>query len=302
MSRLLAILTLPLIIFAVAGCSEPFKTEQFYAMGTFVAITVPEKKAEAIVAAKTKITNLENMVKVETAKYNKNNDYTPRFEINELMKRGRFYEAITGGRFNISVATVSRLYGFPDGAYKIPSPESVDAALDNISKGQNIYIDFGAYAKGWIVDEAIGELKDAGVNNGMVNAGGDLFAMGKRPDRKWRVAIQDPRNNRDYISIINLEDMAVATSGDYERYFKAPDGKRIFHIFDATTGRNPDYYRSVSVIADTTEIADGLSTAYFLINPDEVAAKCKKLKTPVLLYTTKDKIIKLCGWEKFEKE
>lgn len=302
MPLMLLRIALPLIIFALAGCDEPFKTEQFYAMGTYVSISVAEKNTSAIPSAKSRITELEKTVDVETAKINKNNEYSPRFEIAELIKRGKFYEAITDGRFNISSGTISRLYGFPNGAYKIPDPVTIEAALDNISRDENVYIDLGAYAKGWIVDEAIETLKDAGVQDAVVNAGGDLFAMGRRPDRKWRVAIQHPRKSRDYISIINLENMAVATSGDYERYFKAPDGRVIFHIFDATTGRNPDFYHSVSVIADTTEFADGLSTAFFLLTPDEIKAKCKRLGTPVLLYTRQDKIIKLCGWSKFEKK
>lgn len=290
------------LIVALYGCKESYKTEQFYAMGTFVSVTVPEKNADIIVNARSRITSLEAAVKEDTEKFNKNPRYKPRLAVNELISRGRAYELITDGRFSIYSATVSKLYGFPEGAYRVPDQSEIDTALDNISRGTNVSMDLGAYAKGWIVDEAIAEIKDAGVKTAMVNAGGDLYALGKRPDRDWRVAIQDPKNNRDYISIVNLENMAVATSGDYERFFKAQDGRTIFHIFDATTGQNPEYYHSVSVIASTTEEADGLSTAFFLINPAEVRAKCNKLKTPVLLYTVNGSIMKLCGWEKFEKK
>lgn len=299
MLRKTALISLTLLLF---GCSEPYKTEQFYAMGTFVSVTVPEKNSDTIITARNRINELEALVKTETGKYNKNNSYTPAFSVAELMARGRIYEEITDGRFSIASATVSRLYGFPDGDYKIPEPEEIETALDNISRGENILIDLGAYAKGWIVDEAVSVIKEDGIKNAMVNAGGDLYALGRRPDRKWRVAIQHPLNTRDHISVINLENMAVATSGDYERFFTAPDGRKIYHIFDATTGGNPPYYHSVSVIAGTTEQADGLATAYFLLNRKEVGAKCKRLKTPVLLYTSDDKIVKLCGWENFENK
>ncbi|TCK60932.1 FAD:protein FMN transferase [Seleniivibrio woodruffii] len=291
-----------LLIVALFGCKESYKTEQFYAMGTFVSITVPEKNADIIVNARSKITSLEAAVKEDTEKFNRNPRYKPRPAVAELIERGSSYELITDGRFSVYAATISKLYGFPEGAYRVPDQSELDTALDNISRGTNVSLDLGAYAKGWIVDEAIRTIKEAGIKTAMVNAGGDLYALGKRPDRDWRVAIQDPKNSRDYISIVNLENMAVATSGDYERAFKAPDGRMIFHIFDATTGQNPEYYHSVSVIAPTTEEADGLSTAFFLINPSEVRAKCAKLKTPVLLYTVNGNLMKLCGWEKFEKK
>lgn len=302
MSRMFRLSAILLLTLLTAGCGETYKTEQFYAMGTFVSVTVPEKSQNAIIDSRNRINTLEALVKEETAKFNKNNSYTPVYDISELIKRGKIYETLTDGRFNIASATISRLYGFPDGNYSVPDEQTVEQALDNISRAQNIYIDLGAYAKGWIIDEAVQSIRDDGVKNAMVNAGGDLYAMGRRPDRKWRIAIQHPLNTRDHISVINLENMAVATSGDYERFFTAKDGRRIFHIFDATTGENPPFYHSVSVIAESAEEADGLATAFFLMNKKEVAVKCKKLKTPVLLYTVNDKIVKLCGWENFEKK
>ncbi len=102
----------------------------------------------------------------------------------------------------------------------------------------------------------------------------------KKGDRKWRVAIKHPDNNDKFLSIINIENAAVATSGDYERFFKSCEGDRIFHIFDATTGKNPYYHRSVSVIADTVEHADGLATAFFLMSKDEVAKKMSGASNP----------------------
>ena len=93
--------------------------------------------------------------------------------------------------------------------------------------------------------------------------------------------------------------MAVATSGDYERFFMK-NGIRYNHIFDMSTMEPANLYRSVSVIADNCETADGLSTVFFLLPENEAAEVCKRTETPVLIYTHDNRVIKLCGWENFE--
>lgn len=288
-----------LLIF-LAGCGDNYKTEDFYSMGTFVSITLKKNRFSLATDARALVSQLENKVTTETDKANKTQNFQFDGIMRHLYDKGEDFSDMTDGRFSVFAYTIGKLYGFHEGPYHEPSEEAIDQALDDIDKMNNVQMDLGAFAKGYIVDRTVGFLKEKKVKSALVNAGGDLYALGTKGDRKWRVAIKHPDEEEKFISIISLENTAVATSGDYERFFMTKDGRRVFHIFDATTGKNPPYYRSVSVIANDTETADGLATAFFLLPPDIVEKKCKKLKTPVLLYTKEANVFKLCGWEKFE--
>jgi thiamine biosynthesis lipoprotein len=265
-----------------------------------VSATVKENKKGTVFDARKKITALENYVTDETEKANSSQNFNMSEDMAVLFNFGKEYENLSSGKFSAFAYTISKIYGFPEGPYKVPSDLEIKKAVSDIKKEQNVLMDMGAYAKGWIVDEAVKVLKEKGVKSGMVNAGGDLYAIGKKGDRKWRVAVKHPVKQDEYLAVVNLEDIALATSGDYERYFEDKNGNRIHHIFDVTTGKNPEFYRSVSVISKTAEKADGLATVFFLMPVEEIKTNCEKLSTPTLLYTKSDKIIKLCGWEDFE--
>lgn len=300
MPRLLTSVICLALIALTFGCSEKYETERFYSMGTFVSLTLPEKHSDLNIEVRSEMTKLENLITSETETSNKKQIFNFTGVMKELEDYGKEYSEMTDGRFSIYAYTIASLYGFHEGPFRVPTEAELEQALDNIDKMHDVKMDMGAFAKGYIVDNAAYYLKTHGVKSGMVNAGGDLYAIGDKGDRKWRVAIKHPEKTNEFISIVNLSDKALATSGDYERFFETEDGERIFHIFDATTGKNPDYYRSVSVIADTTEKADGLATVFFLLPKEDIEKQCKRLKTPVLLYTKKEKRIKLCGWEHFE--
>jgi thiamine biosynthesis lipoprotein len=251
-----------------------------------------------------KETNIINSVKPYD-KVSLNDDFS------HLLKKGRFFYELSGGRFDITTATITSKYGFPEGPFKIPSKKEIDDALkiygwnnlilknNKLLKKSNLKIDTGAYSKGFIVDKAVQYLKKKNIKSGLINAGGDLFALGNKNGKKWKIAIQYPGLKDKYLSIVKLENAALATSGNYERFF-IQDGKKIIHIFDGKTGETANNYQSVSVIAKDTETADGLATVYFLLKPDEIKLLCKKNKTPVLLYTLDNKLVKLCGWKNFE--
>ena len=157
----------------------------------------------------------------------------------------------------------------------------------------------GAYAKGYIVDKGIEFLKSEEIKSAMINAGGDLYALGNKKNRKWHIAIKNPDNKKKFLSIIALKNKAVATSGNYERYFEK-NGRRYTHIFNALTLQSVNNYKSISVIADTVEKSDGLATVYYLMNIEKMRETCRKLKTPLLVYTKKSEKIKLCGWQEYE--
>jgi len=143
--------------------------------------------------------------------------------------------------------------------------------------GQSITL--GGIAKGLVVDHAVAQLRAAGLNDFVMQAGGDLYAAGKHGDREWKVGIQDPRaGTHDERSVdtsfalLSLRDSAFNTSGDYERFI-LKDGKRYHHILDPRTGYPVTHTRSVTVLASTSFLADTLDTAVFVLG----AAKGMKL-------------------------
>lgn len=311
---LLFFLFIPLLI--IPGCKEKeqYNTRSFYEMGTIVNVTLNSKDDKVIGQLNNEMGVLEKEITNFTEKINKTE---PGRKIpvskstHNLLKEAEYYKNLSNGKFDITVATISSLYGFPEGPFHVPDNKTIqqkikDAGFSNLffdknslTKKTDLKIDMGAYAKGYIVDNGIEFLKTKGVESAMINAGGDLYALGNKNGRKWHVAIKDPDSKENFLSIIALKDKAVATSGNYERYFEE-NGQRYPHIFNAVTFKSVNNYKSISVIADSVEKSDGLATVYYLMNTDNIQKKCRQLKTPVLIYTKSSEKIKLCGWKEYE--
>ena len=117
-------------------------------------------------------------------------------------------------------------------------------------------------AKGYIVDKTAELIKNMGIKYALINAGGDIRVIG---NKYFKIAIRDSFKPSDYVEIINLKDAAIATSGNYERYFDKE--KKFFHIINPKTGESPLKLSSVSVIAKTVTDADAISTAAFTFSP-----------------------------------
>jgi thiamine biosynthesis lipoprotein len=132
--------------------------------------------------------------------------------------------------------------------------------------GMGITLD--GIAKGFIVDRASDILSERGIENYLINAGGDIRTKGTRQDRKpWTIAIQDPKKQGKYPDKVHMTDGAIATSGNYEIYF---DREKMFHhIVDPIKGISPQMSSSVSVMSKTTMDADALSTGVFVMGPSK---------------------------------
>lgn len=126
-------------------------------------------------------------------------------------------------------------------------------------------INLGAAAKGYIADNLVNILSANGVSSAMINLGGNAYAMGKKPTgENWKIGIQSPADENKLVGIITAENLAVITSGDYQRYFEK-DGIRYHHIFDPKTGYPANSgLRAVTVICENALLADALSTAAFV--------------------------------------
>ena len=198
-------------------------------------------------------------------------------ELLKLIIRALYNSVVTAGAFDITYASAGQYYD--NRAGKKPS----NAQLQNALTAKNyrhvkidpqrstiefmrpgVRIDLGGIAKGYAVDRSIDLLKQAGVSNAIVSAGGDTRVIGKRWDRSWKIGIRNPRQRDSIASMVPLENSAISTSGDYERYFEE-DGVRYHHILNPGTGKSTDEIQSSSIIgADATD-TDALSTSVFVL-------------------------------------
>lgn len=192
------------------------------------------------------------------------------------------------GAFDITVGAFKGLWKFDeDNDGTIPPPSEVEKRVSLVDyrdllltespptaqlkrPGQRITL--GGIAKGWIVDRAVATLKARGLEHFVFRAGGDLFASGRRGDRAWRVGIQDPRapssaSEDASFAVLELENSAFNTSGDYERYVLL-DGHRYHHILNPASGLPVEHTRSVTVLAATAFLADTLDTALFVMGAE----------------------------------
>lgn len=127
-------------------------------------------------------------------------------------------------------------------------------------------LDFGAIAKGYAVDRVVAQLERAGIENAIVNLGGNLRVLGSKGDSPWRIGIRAPRGDGTIAAIRNQGDMSVLTSGDYERYF-IHQGQRFHHILHPRSGAPARGLISVTVVTDNATLGDAASTALFVAGP-----------------------------------
>ena len=127
-----------------------------------------------------------------------------------------------------------------------------------------VRINLGGIAKGYSVESVIALLRKAGVQHAMAAAGGDTRLLGKRGEKPWIVGIRDPDQADEFVTRLALDDEAISTSGDYERFF-IEDGVRYHHILNPSTGKSANELRSVTVIGPDATMTDGLSTSVFVL-------------------------------------
>ncbi|MDF2524418.1 MAG: thiamine biosynthesis protein ApbE [Clostridiales bacterium] len=154
----------------------------------------------------------------------------------------------------------------------IPLVDYTDLLLDPCKKTARLQrigqsIDLGGIGKGFAGDKFLEIFKEHGVSSAFTNIGGNVVALGRKPDgSQWRVGIQHPRQGDDLIGFVSVTDKAVVTSGDYQRYFIDSNGKRHHHILDPSTGYPAESgLVSVTIVADSSTAADALSTILFIV-------------------------------------
>ena len=210
---------------------------------------------------------------------------------------------ITDEAFTPAIGPLVKAWGIAFGQPRIPREGEIDTLVQRVHhtvmtrtndgeiwlKPRGAAIELGGIAKGYAVDRAVEVLQQQGMTAGMVWAGGDLRVFGRKPDGKpWRIAVRHPRKPSDFISVIELkEPMAVATSGDYERYFEV-DGVRYHHILDPATGYPARESISSTAVANTCMDADAFATALFVMGPEWGVLMAERIGMPAMVVAQSD--------------
>ncbi len=201
-------------------------------------------------------------------------------ELFNLIKRSLAISKLTDGAFDISYASMDKIWKF-DGTMKVmPSEKEIKNSVSKIGyqniilneenqtvflKLQGMKIGFGAIGKGYAADKTKNLLISKGVKAGIINASGDMNTWGKQANGDyWKVAITNPLNKKNAFGLLPIKSGAVVTSGNYEKYITL-DGKQYSHIIDPRSGYPSSGIISVTVFASKAELADALATSIFVM-------------------------------------
>ena len=218
-------------------------------------------------------------------------------ETKYLIEKSDYFSNLSNGIFDITIKPVIDLWGFEntDKHYSIPKDNELKEKLKLVNykrisvKNNYLYIpenykiDLGGIAKGYAVDKVSKIFKEYDINDFLINAGGDLMAKGRNPDgEKWKIGIQNPRE-AGIIKIIEINNKAVATSGDYQRYF-IKNGIRYHHIISPRTGMPFRKWISMTIIANKCIESDTLATMFFGMDIRTIKKIIGHYPTPVKYY------------------
>lgn len=283
-----------LLIPSIAGCERQFKETKFL-MNTVVDITTVGNEQDCQKAMKLAFDEIERIDKLmnvydRSSEVSRINQMAGKAAVKvsketlEVITQAIRFARLTDGAMDITISPLMDLWGFRDDNKKIPSEGEIKARLplldyrkvmvneaDSTVKltSLGMQIDLGAITPGYAVDRAIQVLKNAGIQNALVNAGGEIYSIGSPPKRKaWRIGIRHPRKPGELLGVVEMSEKGVSTSGDYENFFEV-DGRKYCHIIDPKTGRPVEGIMSVTVIAKNTTEADALSTALFPLGAEK---------------------------------
>lgn len=264
-------------------------------MGSRFDITVVAKDSAQgnayIDSAVKEITRIEKLISSwdpnsKTSEINANAGMKPVIvdqELFDLIYRAQGISKLTDGAFDISYASMDRIWKFDGSLTVMPGDEEISNSVakvgtqhivlnpDNNSiylKLKGMKIGFGAIGKGYAADKAKELLIKQGVTAGIINASGDMNTWGKQPNGEdWKVAITNPLDKNKVFALLPITNGAVVTSGDYEKYVEI-NGKRYSHIIDPRTGYPSTGIISVTIFAPKAELADALATSVFVMGKD----------------------------------
>lgn len=286
-------LCLALCLALLAGCGAGrSETKTLFAMDTVMDLTAYGPKAQAALdAAEEELRRLDALLAADgpdsdIARANgaMGQSVTLSAESGEVLEQALALCADTDGALDVTIYPVMRLWGFDTKDYRVPEEGELVTILgyvgyaavtlegDRLTVPAGMELDLGAVGKGYAADKILSLWREMGVTSGLLNLGGNVQCLGAKPDGSdWVIGIRDPAAEDATLCTVTGQDMAVVTSGSYQRFFEE-NGVTYHHIMDPATARPADSGAlSVSVIGDSGLLCDGLSTALFVMGPDRAA-------------------------------
>ena len=291
----------------LTGCGrEPLVSKESYVFGTRVQVLIwGENEAKAETAANTVLREFDRLHRAyhawqpseltalnDAIAAGKSHEVTPEMaafvtEARDLAAQGEYL-------FDPGIGQLIQLWGFHDDTFKpqLPDPaklKALQAAHPSIadlriegqkisSRNKTVALDFGGYLKGVALDDAAALLRQQGVNNALINIGGNIMALGSKGGTPWRVGLQHPRSTSPLAALELKDGEAIGTSGDYQRYFEL-NGRRYSHLIDPRTGEPSTASESVSVLIPPGPKAgmwsDAASKPLFIAGKDWVRLAAK---------------------------
>ncbi len=276
------------------SCAKPAASQTEFVLGTVCTINLFEKgTADAYREIFARLREIEDRMSAnrddtEIGSINRNAGVAPAAvhpDVVEVVSAALRYASLSGGTFDPSIGPVVKLWNIGSDDARVPSDAELASALPLVDyrdvvvdekagtvflKRKGMRLDLGAIAKGYAADEAARIIARRRIPRAIVDLGGNILAFGeKKGGQDWRVGVQDPTSERGaYIGIISVKNKTMVTSGVYERFF-IQDGKRYHHILSSRNGYPVDNgLLSVTIVADKSIDADGLSTSVFALGLD----------------------------------
>lgn len=284
MKRVVAYLLAVLIFITVSGCNKEDEAKEytFFGLNTVITYKGPAETAKEVESL---INDYENLLSVtrntsDIYKINEESKATVSDVTSSAVNDALNISKITDGAFDFTLYPVSNAWGFTKSEYRVVGKSTLAALLEKtgyenvslegnkVSVPQGFMIDLGGIAKGIITDKISSLLTEKKVESALVSLGGNVYTHGKKNGKKWNVAIRNPFEDGN-IGTVEVSDMAVITSGGYERNFTI-DGKEYHHIIDPATGYPAHSgLSSVTIVSKNATLADGLSTGIFVMGYDK---------------------------------
>jgi thiamine biosynthesis lipoprotein len=319
-------ITSPILVFLLlAGslsCARPEPAQAELVMGTVCGINLYEGGRRDVYAAvfsrlreidrAMSANAAEGVGESELGRINRNAGIGPvpvSGELIAVLERALFYAELSGGAFDPTVGPLVKLWDIGSETPRVPGDGERETALALINwrdviinrdegtvflRRPGMALDLGAIAKGYAADEAARLIKEAGLKRGIIDLGGNILALGSRQgDQPWRIGVQAPDQNRGgYLGVLQVRDKSVVTSGVYERFFEAGD-RRYHHILSTSDGYPVENgLLSVTIAADRSIDADGLSTTVFALGYEKGRALVESIPGADAIFVFADKRVR----------
>lgn len=275
------------------GCAPQSAQQTIFAMDTVMTLEVWGSDSEtALEEAAARINELDRTLSVSNEKSDiwavnhEEGAVTVSADTAVLIETGLSLWEETGGALNIAMYPVVRSWGFTTGEYRVVDEQErrqllectdlslleFDAETRTVTTPTEMQLDLGSLGKGYAGDQVMELFRGRGIESAIISLGGNVQTLGTRPDGDpWRIGIQDPEDQESYLGVLEVADLAVVTSGGYERYFEE-NGQIYWHIMDPATGAPADSgVISATVVGQSGTLCDGLSTALFVMGVDRAA-------------------------------